>query len=60
VELAEYFSALKHNTQCSKSWGWGVQLHPPAKKIEQNWLDLGKFGWIWTKYAQDKAKFRQN
>jgi len=23
----------------------------------QNWLDLGKFGWIWEKFGQIKARF---
>jgi len=27
----------------------GLQPHPLVKFFGQNWLDLGKFGWIWAK-----------
>jgi len=31
----------------------GMRPHHLAKKIRQNWLDLGKFGWIWVKCGQN-------
>jgi len=27
-----------------------------AKMFAQNWLDLGKFGWIWAKLRQNLGK----
>jgi len=34
----------------------GMQLHPLANFFEQNWLDLDKYGWIWSKLRQNLGK----
>jgi len=39
------------------SWGWS--RIPYQNFLEQNWLVLSKFGWIWAKIGKIKAKFGQ-
>jgi len=34
----------------------GMQPHPLAKFFGQNWLDLGKFDWIWAKLRRNLGK----
>jgi len=36
------------------------QLHPLTKFFGQNWLEFGKFGWIWAKLRRYLGKIEQN